>query len=107
MKLGRKKKAVEQSSEITARDYDVIRRPHVTEKTSLMSENNTVVFQVAGDATKPEIKGAIERVFKVKVEGVNTLNRKGKTKGFRGTKGKQNDIKKAMVTLAEGQTIEM
>ena len=107
MRFGLKKKAPEQGTEITARDYDVIRRPHVTEKSSLMAETNTVVFQVAGDANKAEIKGAVERLFKVKVEKVNTLNRKGKTKSFRGTKGKQNDIKKAMVTLAEGQTIEM
>jgi large subunit ribosomal protein L23 len=73
----------------------------------MASEANQVVFKVRRDATKPEIKAAIEQLFKVKVVGVNTLLRKGKTKQFRGVKGKQQDIKKAIVTLAEGEKIDV
>ena len=87
--------------------YDVIRAPLVTEKSTMASENSQVVFKVAMSATKPEIKEAIERLFNVKVLAVNTLIRKGKTKRFKGVRGHQNDFKKAIVTLAEGQAIDI
>ena len=87
--------------------YDIILSPVITEKSSMASEANQVVFKVRRDATKPEIKAAIEQLFKVKVVGVNTLLRKGKAKQFRGVKGKQQDIKKAIVTLAEGEKIDV
>jgi large subunit ribosomal protein L23 len=87
--------------------YDVIRAPVITEKSTLLSEQNKVVFKVAIDATKPEIKDAIEALFKVKVEAVNTLRVKGKTKRFRGIPGRRADMKKAVVTLAEGQSIDV
>jgi len=87
--------------------YDIILSPVITEKSSMASEANQVVFKVRRDATKPEIKAAIEKLFKVKVVGVNTLLRKGKTKQFRGVKGKQQDLKKAIVTLADGEKIDV
>lgn len=87
--------------------YDVIRSPMITEKSTAASEHNQVVFKVAMSASKPEIKEAIERLFKVKVRGVNTLIRKGKTKRFKGVKGQQSDFKKAIVTLEEGETVDM
>jgi len=87
--------------------YDVIRSPIVTEKSTMASEHSQVVFKVAMTATKPDIKEAVERLFKVKVLAVNTLVRKGKTKRFKGVKGHQSDFKKAIVTLAEGQTIDI
>ncbi|ADP72186.1 Ribosomal protein L25/L23 [Rhodomicrobium vannielii ATCC 17100] len=87
--------------------YDVIRSPIITEKSTLVSENNQVVFKVAIDATKPDIKEAIERLFSVNVLAVNTLIRKGKVKRFKGVKGQQSDFKKAIVTLKEGQTIDI
>jgi len=87
--------------------YDVLVAPIITEKATLASENNQVVFQVAPGATKPEIKSAVEALFSVKVKKVSTLIRKGKTKRFRGIKGKQSDVKKAVVTLEEGQTIDV
>ena len=87
--------------------YDVILAPVITEKSSMASESNQVVFKVRRDATKPEIKAAVEQLFKVKVLGVNTINRKGKTKRFRGLKGKQQDMKKAIVRLAEGEKIDV
>ena len=93
--------------EIDTRHYDVILAPHITEKSTLLSEQNGVVFKVANDATKPQIKEAVERLFDVKVTGVNTLVAKGKTKLFRGRRGKRSDVKKAVVTLAEGQTIDV
>lgn len=89
------------------RHYDVIVSPAITEKSTLASENNQVVFNVAGKASKPEIKAAVEALFGVKVTAVNTLVRKGKVKRFRGTIGKQSDVKKAVVTLAEGQSIDV
>ena len=89
------------------RHYDVVLKPHITEKTTLLSEHNAVVFQVAGDASKPEIKAAVEALFGVKVTAVNTLLRKGKLKRFRGTVGRQSDVKKAVVTLADGQSIDV
>lgn len=87
--------------------YDVILSPAITEKTTLVSENNQVVFNVRTTATKPEIKSAVEQLFNVKVKAVNTLNRKGKTKRFRGVPGRRSDVKKAIVTLAEGQSIDV
>ena len=89
------------------RHYDVIVAPVITEKSTLVSDNNQVVFKVAPKATKPEIKAAVEALFGVKVTAVNTLVRKGKTKRFRGTVGRQSDVKKAVVTLAEGQSIDV
>ena len=89
------------------RHYDVIVSPAITEKSTMASEQNQVVFNVARKATKPEIKAAIEALFSVKVTAVNTLIRKGKVKRFRGTAGRQSDVKKAVVTLAEGQSIDV
>ncbi len=91
----------------TERMYELVRSPVVTEKSTLITENNQITFRVANDATKPEIKAAIEKLFDVKVEKVNTLITKGKTKRFRGIKGRRNDEKKAIVTLAEGQQIDV
>ena len=91
----------------TARHYDVIRSPIITEKATRLSELNKVVFRVADDASKDEIAAAVEELFKVKVTKVNTLNVKGKTKRFRGVMGRRSDIKKAIVTLADGQSIDI
>ena len=91
----------------TARHYDTILAPLITEKSTLLSEQNKVVFKVADNATKDEIAAAVESLFKVNVLKVNTLVQKGKTKRFRGIKGRRNDIKKAIVTLAEGQSIDV
>jgi len=85
----------------------VIVSPAITEKSTLVSEQNQVVFNVAKDASKPEIKAAVEALFGVKVKAVNTLVRKGKVKRFRGFIGKQKDVKKAVVTLVEGQSIDV
>jgi large subunit ribosomal protein L23 len=87
--------------------YDIIRSPVITEKATIAAENNKVVFNVLKTATKPEIKAAVEALFKVKVTAVNTLVRKGKVKRFRGFVGKQDDVKKAIVTLAEGHRIDV
>ena len=91
----------------TARHYDVILSPVITEKATLLSEQNKVVFRVAQDSTKDEIAAAIEELFKVQVIKVNTLVQKGKTKRFRGRLGRRNDVKKAIVTLADGQSIDV
>ena len=91
----------------TPRHYDVIRSPIITEKATRLSGLNKVVFRVADDASKDEIAAAVEELFKVKVTKVNTLNVKGKTKRFRGVMGRRSDIKKAIVTLAEGQSIDI
>ena len=87
--------------------YDVILSPVITEKSTLVSEHNQVIFKVARDATKPEIKLAVEKLFGVKVKAVNTIVRKGKLKAFRGVRGRQGDVKKAIVTLEAGQTIDV
>jgi large subunit ribosomal protein L23 len=87
--------------------FDVIRSPVITEKATIAAEQNKVVFNVARSATKPEIKAAVEALFKVKVKAVNTLVRKGKVKRFKGFVGKQDDVKKAIVTLAEGHRIDV
>jgi large subunit ribosomal protein L23 len=90
-----------------ARHYDTIVAPVITEKATLASESNQVVFRVARKATKPQIKEAVEKLFDVKVTAVNTLLRKGKTKTFRGVRGRQQDVKKAIVTLADGYRIDV
>ena len=87
--------------------YDVIRRPVITEKATMASENGAVVFEVAIDANKPQIKEAVETLFGVKVKAVNTTIAKGKTKRFRGIRGTRKDVKKAYVTLEEGNTIDV
>ena len=89
------------------RHYDAILSPVITEKATLLSEQNKVVFRVANDATKDEIAAAVEALFKVNVTKVNTLVVKGKTKRFRGRPGRRSDVKKAVVTLAEGQSIDI
>jgi large subunit ribosomal protein L23 len=91
----------------TARHYDTILAPIITEKATVLSEQNKVVFRVAMDASKDEIAAAVEELFKVTVTKVNTLVTKGKTKRFRGIKGRRSDVKKAIVTLAEGQSIDI
>ena len=93
--------------EINARHYDVILAPHITEKSTLLSENNAVVFKVAGDSTKPQIKAAVEALFDVKVAKVNTIVTKGKVKRWKGRPYKRNDMKKAIITLAEGDMIDV
>jgi len=92
---------------IDIRHYDVIVGPHITEKSTLVSEHNAVVFKVAKDATKPAIKAAVEALFGVTVLGVNTLIQKGKTKKWKGAPYRRTDVKKAIVTLAEGQSIDV
>lgn len=91
----------------TLRHYDVIRNPVVTEKSTMASEHGQVVFDVAIDATKTEIKAAVEALFSVKVKAVNTLVRKGKVKRFRQRLGVRNNVKKAVVTLVDGQSIDI
>lgn len=90
-----------------AEHYDVIRKPVITEKTTMASEHGAVVFEVAIDAAKPQIKEAVEALFGVKVKAVNTTITKGKTKRFRGQMGKRKDVKKAYVMLEEGNTIDV
>ena len=92
---------------IDTRHYDVIVAPHITEKATLASEYNAVVFKVADSATKPQIKAAVEALFNKKVTSVNTLVQKGKTKRWRGKPYRRSDVKKAIVTLAEGQSIDV
>jgi large subunit ribosomal protein L23 len=87
--------------------YDVVLAPHITEKSTLLSEHNAVVFKVASGASKPQIKAAVEALFGVNVTGVNTLNQKGKTKRWKGRPYTRSDVKKAIVTLAEGQSIDV
>jgi large subunit ribosomal protein L23 len=92
---------------IDPRHYDVIRSPVITEKATVVSEHNQVVFKVRMDATKPQIKEAVEKLFDVKVTAVNTLVTKGKAKRFKGRLGQRSDVKKAIVTLAAGQSIDV
>jgi|SRR5215217_908475 large subunit ribosomal protein L23 len=87
--------------------YDVVLAPHITEKTTMLSEHNAVVFKVAGGASKPQIKAAVEALFGVNVTGVNTIVQKGKTKKWKGRPYTRSDVKKAIVTLAEGQSIDV
>jgi large subunit ribosomal protein L23 len=100
-------KAKKEQGAIDIRHYDVIVGPHITEKSTLVSEHNAVVFKVAGDATKPEIKAAVEALFNVTVTAVNTMVVKGKTKKWKGAPYKRSDMKKAIVTLADGQSIDV
>ena len=99
--------AKKQKADVDIRHYDVILAPHITEKSTLLSEQNAVVFKVAGNATKPEIKAAVEALFSVEVTGVNTIVQKGKTKKWKGTPYTKSDIKKAIVTLKDGQSIDV
>ena len=92
---------------IDVRHYDVIVAPHITEKATLISEHNAVVFKVTGTSTKPQIKAAVEALFDVKVTNVNTLVQKGKVKRWKGKPYTRSDFKKAIVTLAEGQSIDV
>ncbi len=92
---------------IKAELYDVIRKPIITEKATMASEHGAVVFEVEIDATKPQIKEAVEKLFGVKVKAVNTTVTKGKVKKFRGRPGRRKDVKKAYVTLVEGNTIDV
>ncbi|MGN1063565.1 MAG: 50S ribosomal protein L23 [Alphaproteobacteria bacterium] len=100
-------KKATKTTTVSAASYDVIRKPVITEKAMKGSEHNQVTFEVAMNATKPQIKNAVEAVFGVKVKSVNTLRQEGKQKVFRGIKGVRSETKKAIVTLAEGQTIDV
>jgi large subunit ribosomal protein L23 len=95
------------ASAVDINHYDVIVAPHITEKSTLLGEHNAVVFKVAGDASKPQIKAAVEALFNVSVTGVNTMNVKGKTKRWKGRPYTRSDVKKAVVTLADGQSIDI
>jgi len=99
--------AKKQAAAVDIRHYDVIVAPHITEKATLLSENNAVVFKVAKGASKPEIKAAVEALFGVTVKGVNTIVQKGKVKRWKGKPYTRSDFKKAIVTLAEGQSIDV
>jgi large subunit ribosomal protein L23 len=99
--------AKKQQAAPDARHYDIVLAPHITEKSTMLSEHNSVVFKVAPKATKPEIKAAVEALFNVKVTNVNTLVSKGKSKRWKGAPYRRSDVKKAIVTLAEGQSIDI
>ena len=99
--------AKKQAEAIDIRHYDVIVAPHITEKSTLVSEANAVVFKVANDATKPQIKAAVEAIFGVGVTAVNTIVQKGKTKKWKGKPYTRSDIKKAIVTLKDGDSIDV
>jgi large subunit ribosomal protein L23 len=99
--------AKKQQTAPDARHYDVVLAPHITEKSTMLSETNSVVFKVAPKATKPEIKAAIEALFGVTVVGVNTITSKGKTKRWKGKPYQRSDVKKAIIRLAEGQSIDV
>ena len=99
--------AKKQAATVDNRHYDVVVAPVITEKSTLLSENNAVVFKVANDATKPEIKAAVEALWGVTVLGVNTMVTKGKSKRWKGKPYQRSDMKKAIVTLAEGQSIDV
>ena len=90
-----------------ARHYDIVLAPHITEKSTMLSETNSVVFKVAPRASKPEIKAAVEALFGVTVTQVNTITSKGKTKRWKGKPYQRSDVKKAIVRLAEGQSIDV
>ena len=95
------------TAQVDINHYDVVLAPHITEKSTLLSEQNGVVFKVANDATKPQIKEAVEALFNVKVMGVNTIVAKGKTKRWKGKPYTRTDMKKAIVTLADGDSIDV
>ncbi len=92
---------------VDIRHYDVVLAPHITEKSTMLSDHNAVVFKVAGTASKPEIKAAVEALFNVSVTNVNTIVTKGKTKKWKGQPYRRSDVKKAIVTLAAGQSIDI
>jgi large subunit ribosomal protein L23 len=96
-----------QKAAIGINHYDVVLAPHITEKSTLLSEQNAVVFKVANTASKPQIKAAVEALFGVNVTGVNTIVQKGKSKRWKGRPYTRSDVKKAIVTLAEGQSIDV
>ena len=100
-------KAAKKQSQVDINHYDVVLAPVITEKSTMLSEHNAVVFKVANDATKPQIKEAVEALWDVKVTGVNTIVTKGKTKRWKGRPYTRSDVKKAVVTLADGQTIDI
>ncbi len=102
----RKKSDGKGAGVVDSRLYNVVRRPVITEKSTRLSEQNKVVFEVAKDASKEDVKAAVEALFKVEVTKVNTLNRLGKVRNFRGRPGKRQDSKRAMVTLKTGQSID-
>ena len=93
----------QQAAAVDARHFDIVLSPHITEKSTMLSENNAVVFKVASDASKPEIKAAVEAILGVKVTNVNTMVTKGKSKRWKGKPYQRSDEKKAIVTLAPGQ----
>jgi large subunit ribosomal protein L23 len=97
----------EQKKQFAPELYDVVRAPVVTEKSTLLGEQNKYVFTVAPSATKTQVRQAVEKIFGTSVEKVNMICTKGKTKRFRGVKGRRSDVKKAIVTLAEGKSIDM
>ena len=99
--------AKKQAAAVENRHYDIVLAPHITEKSTLLAEANAVVFKVASGASKPEIKAAVEALFNVKVTGVNTMITKGKTKKWKGKPYQRADSKKAIVTLAEGNSIDI
>src|SRR5215204_848226 len=99
--------AKKQQASVDNRHFDVIVAPHITEKSTMLSEQNAVVFKVAPGASKPEIKAAVEALFNVKVTGVNTMITKGKSKKWKGKPYQRSDSKKAIVTLAEGNSIDI
>ncbi|MCL6683267.1 50S ribosomal protein L23 [Sphingomonas alba] len=99
--------AKKQAAAVENRHYDVVMAPHITEKSTMLSDQNAVVFKVASTASKPEIKAAVEALFNVKVTGVNTIVTKGKTKKWKGRPYTRSDSKKAIVTLAEGNSIDI
>lgn len=107
MSRARARQAVPAVVVSTERQYEIIRRPVVTEKSTLGASHNQVTFQVSLDATKPEIGAAVEALFDVKVKAVNTLRQAGKSKRFRGRPGRRSDYKKAIVTLADGHNIDV
>lgn len=96
-----------QGKTVDVRHYDVIVAPHITEKSTLVSEHNAVVFKVSNDASKPQIKAAVEALFDVRVAAVNTIVQKGKTKKWKGKPYTRSDIKKAIVTLKDGDSIDV
>ena len=102
-----KKQAAAAAAAVDIRHYDVVLAPHITEKSTMLSESNAVVFKVAQSASKPEIKAAVEALFNVSVVGVNTMITKGKSKRWKGKPYTRSDVKKAIVTLAEGQSIDI
>src|SRR3954465_5713882 len=100
-------KKPQKAAQVDIAHYDVVLAPHITEKSTMVSEQNAVVFKVAKDATKPQIKAAVEALFRVSVTGVNTIVQKGKTKRWKGTPYQLSALKKAIVPLAEGQSIDV